>query len=176
MWRHKRRCWLLWHVLCQSRATNSIRRCLSFEIIHVITLFLNTVCHHTVHNAQCNDFRCMLSLAGLPRPSLCFLCWWCELSDSHFIFLAHIARHSDVMFHAFYSYSTSTYHHVAIVFSLALYYYLRQGGIKFATVYLSVRPSVCLSVLPSVHPFVSRITLILLVQLFWKNSTVRGSM
>ena len=37
-------------------------------------------------------------------------------------------------------------------------YYLRQGGIKFATI--------CLSFLPSIHPFVSRITLILLVPLY----------
>ena len=49
--------------------------------------------------------------------------------------------------------------------------YLRQGGIKIATVYLSI----CPSFLPSFCLFVSRITLILLVWLFWKNSTVRGS-
>ena len=42
--------------------------------------------------------------------------------------------------------------------------YLRQEGIKFETL--------C----PSFRPFVSRITLILLVPLFWKNLTVRGSM
>ena len=51
-------------------------------------------------------------------------------------------------------------------------YYLRQGGIKFVTIYLSV----CRSFRRSFHLFVSRINLILLIPLFWKNSTVRVSL
>ena len=60
-------------------------------------------------------------------------------------------------------------------YSVAQYYYSRQGGIKIATVCLSFRPSVLPSVRLSVH---------LLAGLCWyyssdyseKHSTVRGSM